>query len=164
VRDLWHAGTGASDNASSVATMMEAMRILKILKLPMQRTVQIALWGGEECGILGSREYVEKHVNSEHAKVSICINRDSGAGRLRGVFLMENKKLAPIFARWMEPFHYLGFTTLRSRVQGGDHLHFRYLGIVTTSFLQDQYPSWASHTNMDTLRGLLRQISSSQLR
>jgi carboxypeptidase Q len=100
VRDLWHAGTGASDNASSVATM-EAMRILKILKLPMRRTVQIALWGGEECGILGSRKYVEKHVNSEHAKVSICINRDSGAGRLRGVFLMENKKLAPIFVRWM---------------------------------------------------------------
>ena len=62
--DTWHAATGATDNSVGVAVMMEAMRILKASGVPLRRTVRIGLWGGEEQGLIGSREYVAAHFAS----------------------------------------------------------------------------------------------------
>jgi Zn-dependent M28 family amino/carboxypeptidase len=59
--DSWHGGTGATDNAAGVAVAMEAVRILKTLGLQPRRTIRVALWSGEEQGLLGSRAYVEQH-------------------------------------------------------------------------------------------------------
>jgi Zn-dependent M28 family amino/carboxypeptidase len=59
--DSWHSGTGATDNGAGVAATMEAVRIIKALKLQPRRTIRIALWTGEEEGIFGSKAYVEKH-------------------------------------------------------------------------------------------------------
>jgi carboxypeptidase Q len=59
--DSWQSGTGATDNGAGCAVMMEAMRIIKALGLQPRRTIRIALWTGEEQGLLGSREYVKKH-------------------------------------------------------------------------------------------------------
>ena len=50
--DSWHSGTGATDNGAGSAVMIEVMRILKTLHLKLDRTVRIALWGGEEEGLL----------------------------------------------------------------------------------------------------------------
>jgi hypothetical protein len=59
--DSWHAGTGATDNASGSGVCMEAVRILKTLDLKPRRTIRVALWTGEEQGLLGSRAYVSQH-------------------------------------------------------------------------------------------------------
>jgi carboxypeptidase Q len=59
--DSWQSGTGATDNGAGCAVMMEAVRIIKALGLQPRRTIRIALWTGEEQGLLGSREYVKKH-------------------------------------------------------------------------------------------------------
>jgi hypothetical protein len=59
--DSWHAGTGATDNASGSGVCMEAVRILKALDLRPRRTIRVALWTGEEQGLLGSRAYVAEH-------------------------------------------------------------------------------------------------------
>ena len=59
--DSWHGGTGATDNAAGVAVAMEAVRILKALSVQPRRTIRIALWSGEEQGLLGSRAYVKDH-------------------------------------------------------------------------------------------------------
>ncbi|MCA1619080.1 MAG: M20/M25/M40 family metallo-hydrolase [Acidobacteria bacterium] len=59
--DSWHGGTGATDNAAGVAVAMEAVRIIKTLGLQPRRTIRVALWSGEEQGLLGSRAYVEQH-------------------------------------------------------------------------------------------------------
>ena len=59
--DSWHSGTGATDNAAGVSVAMEAVRILKALDLKPRRTIRIALWTGEEQGLLGSRGYVSEH-------------------------------------------------------------------------------------------------------
>jgi carboxypeptidase Q len=59
--DSWHGGTGATDNGAGVAVAMEAVRIIKALNLQPRRTIRIALWSGEEQGLLGSRGYVEQH-------------------------------------------------------------------------------------------------------
>jgi Zn-dependent M28 family amino/carboxypeptidase len=59
--DSWQGGTGATDNATGSAVAIEAVRILKTLNLKMDRTVRVALWGGEEEGLLGSIAYVKQH-------------------------------------------------------------------------------------------------------
>jgi hypothetical protein len=59
--DSWHTGTGATDNAAGVAVCMEAVRILRALNLQPRRTIRVALWSGEEQGLLGSVAYVRRH-------------------------------------------------------------------------------------------------------
>ena len=114
--DSWHTGTGATDNAAGSAVMMEAMRLLKASGVKLRRTVRIGLWGGEEQGLLGSKEYVKAHfgdpatmeLKPEHAKLAGYFNVDNGTGAIRGVYLQGNEAVAPIFQAWMEPFKNLG--------------------------------------------------------
>ena len=62
--DSWHAATGATDNAIGCAVMLEAARILKAIGVKPKRTIRVALWSGEEQGLLGSQAYVNKHFGS----------------------------------------------------------------------------------------------------
>ncbi len=144
--DSWHAGAGATDNAAGSAVMMEAMRILKTAGLKPRRTIRIALWGGEEQGLLGSRAYVKTHfgdpetmqVRPEHAKLSAYFNVDNGTGAIRGVYLQGHEAAAPIFQSWMEPFRNVGMTTLAIRSVGGtDHLSYNAVGLPGFQFIQD---------------------------
>ena len=57
--DSWHSATGATDNAIGCAVMMEAARILKAIGVQPRRTIRVALWSGEEQGLLGSQAYVK---------------------------------------------------------------------------------------------------------
>jgi hypothetical protein len=158
--DSWHGGTGATDNAAGSAVMLEAVRILKGTGLKMRRTVRIALWTGEEQGLLGSRAYVKDHfgdpasmqLKPEHDRLSGYFNVDNGTGRIRGVYLQGNEAVAPIFQRWMEPFRNLGMTTLTIRNTGGtDHLSYDAVGLPGFQFIQDpvEYGTRTHHSNMD---------------
>ena len=158
--DSWHAGTGATDNAAGSAVMMEAMRILKATTLPLRRTVRLALWTGEEQGLLGSRAYVKQHfadrdtmeLQPDHARLSGYFNMDNGSGAIRGVFLQSNDAVRPAFAAWLEPFRSLGMTTLSIRSTGStDHLPFDEVGLPGFQFIQDplEYGSDSHHSNND---------------
>jgi hypothetical protein len=158
--DSWHGGTGATDNAAGSAVMMEAVRILKAIKQPMDRTVRIALWGGEEEGLLGSRAYVTEHfgnretmkVTAEHAKLSGYFNYDNGTGKIRGVYLQGNDMMRPIFEAWFAPFKDLGAGTISIRNTGGtDHLSYDAVGLPGFQFIQDpmDYETRTHHSNMD---------------
>ena len=159
--DSWHGATGATDNAAGSAVMLEAVRILKAAGLRMRRTVRIALWTGEEQGLLGSRAYVRDHfadretmqLKPDHARFSGYFNVDNGTGRIRGVYLQGNEAVAPTFERWMEPFRNLGMTTLTIRNSGGtDHLAFDAVGLPGFQFIQDpvEYGTRTHHSNMDS--------------
>jgi hypothetical protein len=158
--DSWHSGTGATDNAAGSAVMMEAMRILKASGLPLRRTVRIGLWGGEEQGLLGSRQYVTETfadrttmaVKPTHAKFAGYFNVDNGTGAIRGVYLQGNEAVAPIFEAWMKPFNNLGMSTLTIRDTGGtDHQAFDAVGLPGFQFIQDpvEYSTRTHHSNMD---------------
>ena len=67
--DSWHSGTGATDNAAGVSVAMEVVRILKALDLKPRRTIRIALWSGEEEGLLGSRAFVTQHFGRSPANM-----------------------------------------------------------------------------------------------
>ncbi len=144
--DSWHTGTGATDNAAGSAVMMEAMRLLKVSGVKLRRTVRIGLWGGEEQGLLGSKEYIKAHyadpvtmvLKPEHAKFAGYFNVDNGTGLIRGVYLQGNEAVAPIFQQWMEPFKNLGMNTLTIRNTGGtDHLSYDAVGLPGFQFIQD---------------------------
>jgi hypothetical protein len=158
--DSWHAGTGATDNAAGSAVMMEAVRILKQAGLPLRRTVRIGLWGGEEQGLIGSRQYVTETfadratmaVKPAHAKFAGYFNVDNGTGAIRGVYLQGNEGVAPIFSAWMQPFANLGMTALTIRDTGGtDHQAFDAVGLPGFQFIQDpvEYSTRTHHSNMD---------------
>ncbi len=184
--DSWHAGTGATDNAAGCAVVMEAARILKALGVKPRRTIRIALWTGEEEGLIGSREYVKQHfatrpetqdpkqkalpewiredtwplqLKPEHAKISAYFNLDNGTGKVRGIYIEENATVRPIFEAWLAPLHDLGVTTVTSRPTGGtDHQSFDRVGLPGFQFIQDEmdYDSRTHHTNLDTYDHLYR--------
>lgn len=159
--DSWHASTGATDNGTGVGVMMEAVRILKAVGIKPRRTIRIALWSGEEQGLLGSRGYAKNHfgdrltmkLKPEQSKVSAYFNLDNGGGKIRGVFLQGNDELRSVFGAWLEPFADLGATTLTIRNTGStDHIAFDELGIPGFQFIQDglEYGTRTHHTNMDS--------------
>lgn len=166
--DSWHAGTGATDNAAGSAVMMEAMRILKASGVLLHRTVRIALWSGEEEGLLGSQAYVKAHfgdpatlqMTRDQAKLSGYFNVDNGTGQIRGVYLQGNEAIAPVFTAWMEPFRNMGMQTLTIRNTGGtDHRSFDAVGIPGFQFIQDavEYDTRTHHSNMDVYERLQPQ-------
>lgn len=159
--DSWHGATGATDNAAGSAVMMEVVRILKSTGLQPKRTIRIALWSGEEQGLLGSRAYVKNHfadptdmvLKPAHAKIAAYYNLDNGTGKIRGIYLQNNEAAKPIFEKWLVPFYELGAKTVTINNTGGtDHLAFDGVGIPGFQFIQDEieYDTRTHHTNMDT--------------
>jgi Zn-dependent M28 family amino/carboxypeptidase len=158
--DSWHGGTGATDNAAGSAVMMEAMRILKQSGVRLRRTVRIGLWGGEEQGLIGSREYVTANFGNAtdmalkpaHAKFSGYFNVDNGTGAIRGIYLQGNEAIGGIFDAWMKPFENLGMTAIAIRDTGGtDHQSFDRVGLPGFQFIQDEveYGTRTHHSTMD---------------
>ncbi len=162
--DSWHGGTGAADNASGCLVMIEALRIIKELGISPRRTIRLALWGGEEQGLFGSRGYAQNllYDRNTHTKqpgydhFALYLNMDNGSGRFRGIYLEENDMAVPFFETWMKPFESLGFTTLSLRRTGStDHVAFNTLGLPGYQFIQDPLEYRRTyHTLMDTYERL----------
>jgi carboxypeptidase Q len=156
--DSWHTGTGATDNADGSAAVMEAMRVLKAIGARPRRTIRVALWGGEEEGLLGSKAYVAAHYAGDanktaRDKVAAYVNLDPGMGPIYGWY-MENMPAAKvIFDRLAEPLKDVG---VRRNIDVGigntDHLSFRDVGIPGFNAVQDYvtYDVRTHHTNVDT--------------
>lgn len=165
--DSWHAATGATDNAIGCAIMMEAARILKTIGVKPRRTIRVALWSGEEQGLLGSQAYVKKHFGSfEDPKAGFekfggYFNIDSGTGRVRGASVFGPPETANILRGILEPFAgdgVVGAITSRSRRLGGsDNTSFNQAGLPGIGLGQDpiEYNSHTWHTNLDTYERIL---------
>jgi carboxypeptidase Q len=173
--DSWHAGVGATDNAAGVAVMMEAARILQKLDAKPRRTIRIALWGGEEQGMLGSKAYVRDHFGSfewpkpEFPSLSAYVNLDSGTGRVRGAFIFGPPEAAGILRQFLRPFADLGVAgvnSIQNRSYGNtDSQSFNLAGLPGIKLSQDpiEYETDTWHTNLDTyervLEGDLKQCA-----
>jgi carboxypeptidase Q len=160
--DSWHSATGATDNAIGCAVMMEAARILKTIGVKPRRTIRVALWSGEEEGLLGSQAYVKEHFGSfEEPKPGFekfggYFNIDSGTGKARGMSVFGPPEAATVLREALAPYLDLGFIGVingRSRGLGGsDNTSFNQAGLPGIGVQQDpiEYQSHTWHTNLDT--------------
>jgi hypothetical protein len=167
--DSWHAATGATDNAIGCAVMMEAARILAAIGVKPRRTIRVALWSGEEQGLLGSQAYVREHFGTfedpkpDFARFAGYFNIDSGTGRARGMTVFGPPSAAAVLREAIAPFKdlgVLGATTTRSRQRGGsDHTSFNEAGLPGIGVQQDpiQYGSYTWHTNLDTYERIVEE-------
>ena len=160
--DSWHDATGATDNGIGSSMMLEAVRILTALHVKPRRTIRIALWSGEEQGLLGSLAYVHEHFGSfenpkpEYARLDCYFNIDSGTGKPRGAGVFGPAAAAEMVREAMMPFADWGFMgTAKSdsrRVAGTDSTSFNNAGLPGIGLAQDpfDYGSFTHHTNLDT--------------
>ncbi|HEY9405180.1 MAG TPA: M20/M25/M40 family metallo-hydrolase [Pyrinomonadaceae bacterium] len=160
--DSWHAATGATDNAVGCTIMLEAARILHTLGLKPRRTIRVALWGGEEQGLLGSKAYVKQHFGTfeqpkpEYFKFNGYFNIDSGTGRVRGATVFGPPETATILRQAFAPFEDLGvmgaISTTSRRTGGTDSTSFNEAGLPGIGLGQDpiEYGTHTWHTNLDT--------------
>jgi hypothetical protein len=155
--DSWHSATGATDNADGVATVMEAVRILNALGVRPRRTIRIALWAGEEQGLLGSRAWVKQHLDgaanaAARDKFSVYFNFDNGFPPATGFYMEGNEPAQRIVAAWLKPLADLGATETPSGGIGAtDHLSFTALKLPGFQAVQSyvNYDVRTHHTNAD---------------
>jgi hypothetical protein len=166
--DSWHTGTGASDNADGVAVMLETMRILKALGGQPKRTIRVAIWGGEEEGLLGSKAYVKEHFEGDGNKaardrVFVYLNMDPATGPIYGWYMQDSDPAKTLFDAWLTPLKDVG---ARRNVIAGigntDHLSFRNAGIPGFNPIQEykDYDVRMHHTNVD----LYERVSEKDLK
>ena len=79
--DSWDGGSGATDNGTGTITMLEAMRILKLVYPNPRRTILVGHWSGEEQGLNGSRGFVADHAEIVTG-LQALFNQDNGTGRV----------------------------------------------------------------------------------
>jgi Zn-dependent M28 family amino/carboxypeptidase len=165
--DSWQGGTGATDNGTGASVAMEAARILATLHKPMARTVRVALWGGEEEGLYGSKAYVQQHFaqresmqkTPEYDKLDVYFNDDSGSGRFRAVSGLGIPQLGEIFESWLEPIKDQHIVAVSGGAQfrpteqpgGTDSTSFTWIGLDGVGFQQDplEYGTRTHHSNAD---------------
>src|SRR5476651_284354 len=159
--DSWTSATGATDNAIGCAIMMEAARILMATGARPRRTIRVALWSGEEEGLLGSFAYVKDHFGSaeepgkDFYKLDAYWNIDDGTGRVRGASVFGPPEAAIILAQFFKPFEEWGIygaSASTARVEGGsDNGAFAVAGLPGIGAQQDpiEYNSTTWHTNLD---------------
>jgi hypothetical protein len=165
--DSWHSATGATDNAIGSATMLEAIRILQAIGVKPRRTIRVALWSGEEQGLLGSQAYVKEHFGTaenpkpEYANFAGYFNIDSGTGRARGASVFGPPEAAAILREATKAFAdngFFGVNATQSRRRGGtDSTSFNEAGLPGIGIQQDpiEYNSHTWHTNLDTYERII---------
>ncbi len=167
--DSWTSATGATDNGVNCATMMEAARIIEALGIKPKRTIRIALWSGEEQGLLGSFAYVRNHFGSaedpkpEFKNLDAYWNIDDGTGQVRGASIMGPPAAAEIVASYLKLFRdwgVYGALPSTARVEGGsDNGAFAVAGLPGIGAQQDpiSYNSTTWHTDLDDYDQLVPQ-------
>jgi hypothetical protein len=157
--DSWHTGTGATDNADASAVVIEAMRILKAVDARPRRTIRVALWSGEEQGLLGSRAWVAQHLSgaanaAARERFNVYFNMDNGYGQIYGFYLQNSEAVRPIFDAWLKPLTAIGARrNVLEGVGSTDHLSFIEAGVPGFNPIQEykDYDVRTHHTNVDTV-------------
>jgi hypothetical protein len=165
--DSWHSATGATDNAIGCAVTMEAVRLLQVAGVKPRRTIRVALWSGEEQGLLGSRAYVAEHFGTAEApkpsfgKLSAYWNMDGGTGRIRGATVFGPPEAAATVGRLLATFDDVGaygaVATSGRNAGGTDSGAFASAGLPAINVVQDpiEYETTTHHTNLDTFERIV---------
>ncbi|MFT3693875.1 MAG: M20/M25/M40 family metallo-hydrolase [Kofleriaceae bacterium] len=175
--DSWVAGDGAADNGAGSVVVMEAARILAASGVRPKRTIRFVLWAGEEQGLIGSINYIEKYLAQRslgkpgmsqfiewaqkypvkqlpgYKDLVAYFNIDNGSGRVHGIYSEGNVQAVPLLREWLEPFAGMDASTVvAAPTYGTDHQLMQSIGIPAFQFIQDplDYETRVHHSNIDT--------------
>lgn len=150
--DSWDLASGATDNGTGVAAVMEALRALQASGLKPRRTIRLALFSGEEQGLFGAEAYVKDHAQELPHHQAVLIH-DGGSGKVRGWSLQGREDLLPFMARALATQNDLGNRELPLESNDDtDHAPFLPSGVPAFSAVQDDegYMKVTHHTQVDT--------------
>jgi len=131
-----------------------------------KRTIRFALWSGEEQGLYGSMNYVERHLGTrpptgdpeidnagsftssrvafpitpgkDFREMKAYFNIDNGSGKLRGLYAEGNFAAVPLLKGWLSPLTSLGAGSVVANPTGStDHVGLVRLGLPAFQFIQD---------------------------
>lgn len=154
--DSWELASGTTDNGTGTCVVLEAARVIAKLakegKGP-KRTIRFVLFTGEEQGLHGSRQYVERH-KANLPKHSMCIVHDTGTGKVTGFGLQGRENVKTIMDAELGSLKDLdGWKGLTMGGIGGgtDHWPFHLAGVPGFACNQesDEY-RLTHHTQSDT--------------
>jgi hypothetical protein len=162
--DSWHQATGTTDNGTGTTTTMEAARILAAVGAKPKRTIRFGLWGGEEQGLLGSREHVTKLHRQEMENVSAVFNHDTGTNWAVGLAVTPAMKAdmervcAPMLTLTPPDSDHKGPVFTLREVQGlsgggSDHASFLAAGVPAMDWSlkgRSDYFNYTWHSQYDT--------------
>lgn len=151
--DSWDYGTGAQDNGTGTAMVLEAARAIAASGQPPRRSIRFALWAAEEQGLLGSFAYVRAH-REEIEKCAAYVNTDSGAGHPEGMLVMGRQDLQKPMQELLDGnLQGLGAATASLQFHfGSDHVPFFLHGIPAFDLDVDNAPyNLVHHKPSDTL-------------
>ncbi|HVL16251.1 MAG TPA: M20/M25/M40 family metallo-hydrolase [Gemmata sp.] len=153
--DSWELATGTTDNGTGSCVVLETARVVAALAKEgnrPKRTIRFVLFTGEEQGLHGSRQYVQKH-KAELDKHSAALVHDTGTGKVLGFGMQGRQSCMDVLAPQLESLKQVdGWTGLNIRNMGGtDHLPFNSAGVPGFACLQDmdEY-RLTHHTQSDT--------------
>ena len=88
---------GAMDNGSGTVAIMEAARVLAMVKEQLKGKIRFMLCGSEEMGLVGSHYYADHH-QPELSALRFVINLDCSGGNGPFIMLVQNApELQPVF-------------------------------------------------------------------
>src|SRR5262249_57909288 len=125
----------ATDHADGSTAVIGAIRILKAMGARPRRTIRVALWGGEEQGLLGSRAWVAEHLAgpanaAARDKFDVYFNIDNGTGPIYGWYLQNMESVRELFDGWLAPLKDLqARRNVIEPVGSTDHLSFIDAGV-----------------------------------
>jgi len=150
--DSWDLAQGTTDNGTGTCIVLEAARALAKSGIKPKRTIRFCLFSGEEQGLHGSRQYVEKH-KGEMPKTSMCLVHDTGTGKVTGIGLQGRAAIKPILDAELISLKELGVSDISLRsMSGSDHQSFERAGVPGFMIAQDMSEyRFTHHTQTDTL-------------
>lgn len=150
--DSWDLGTGATDNGTGVASVIEALRAIKALGVAPKRTIRGILFSAEEQGKAGSTAYLNSHMQ-EMPNVQAVLIDDLGTGEITGWSLQRFENARPFMAAAIAPLDELGVHQLPLEWSSdSDHWPFAQAGVPAFFGVQDQedYFTTTHHSQFDT--------------
>jgi Zn-dependent M28 family amino/carboxypeptidase len=93
--DSWDEGTGAIDDGAGVGSMMAAAAMIGRLENRPRRSIRVLLFGGEEIGLVGVREYARRHADDIDRHL-LGAEVDAGGGRVHTLVSGVGEQALPI--------------------------------------------------------------------
>ena len=153
---------GAVDNATGTVAVMEAAKALMQVRDQLNIGIRVALWSGEEVGMIGSGAYAVQH-KAELKKLRLVFNCDivSNPGVLwMGINGVDTERVTKFFRELASggagnhsQVHDLQITGNEVIVPYSDHFPFYMQGVpaLMVATPRGQHPGMGPHTPADTL-------------